>query len=81
MMVMKTKLRTRIHRQCPYCLGTQLSVIDYDVANEAEKRLGDFKFILKCGNPKCGGTCMDINSLETNRELREQNKQKELTNV
>lgn len=79
MMVMKTILRTRIHRQCPYCLGINLEVTDYDVANEAEKRLGDFKFILKCKN--CGGTCMDINSLETNRELREKNKQKELTNV
>lgn len=78
MMVVKTRMKTRIHRQCPYCLGTDLKVIDYDVTTGVEQRFGMYKFILKCSNSRCGGTCVDINNLETNREIREQNQRKEL---
>lgn len=65
MMVMRHNEEAR----CPYCMSRKLEVIDHDLANpKYHDRFGKFWFKLKC--QKCGGTCEDINNLETAQERR-----------
>ena len=51
----------KIEQRCPYCKSLRLRIIDYDVADENEKRFGMFKFIKKCNS--CKGLCKHIGNI------------------
>lgn len=53
-------------RRCPYCASRQIYVVDYDLADPKYAHYGSYWFKMKC--KKCGGTCTDINNLETKSE-------------
>lgn len=55
-------------KRCPYCYAEKATVKNYDVATGKERRLGTFKFILKCDS--CEATYVDITDLGPNKKRR-----------